>query len=68
MRIGDRVRRKVGFVDYQNGMTTLHPVECDCDVEYIHPERRFYTLRVLLPSGESFRTTDYFYPRSAEKI
>lgn len=63
MMVGDRFRRKIPFVDLENHMTALVPISCDCVVEYIHPEGRFYTVRVLLPSGESFRDTEYFYPR-----
>lgn len=68
IQVGDKMRRKVGFVDLESHMNTLVPVSCDCEVVYIHPEHRFFTLRVLLPSGESFCTTEYFYPRGGTTI
>lgn len=68
IQVGDRVKRKVDFVDLTSHMATPVPVSCECVVEYIHPEHRFYTLRVLLPGGRSFRTTEYFYPRGGATI
>lgn len=68
IQVGDKMRKKVGFVDLDGHMAALVPVSCDCEVVYIHPQRRFYTLRVLLPSGKSFRTTEYFYPRAGGQI
>lgn len=68
IQIGDRVRRMVGFVDLEHHMTAPVPMPCECVIEYIHPEHRFYTLRVLLPDGRSFRTTEYFYPRGGTTI
>ena len=65
MMIGDRVKRKISIADPTS--IVLQPVLCDCVVEYIHPERRYYTLRVLLPGGRSFCVTDYFYPKGSEK-
>ena len=68
IQVGDRMRKKVGFVDLENHMTALVPVSCDCEVVYIHPEHRYYTLLVRLPNGKSFRTTEYFYPRAGGAI
>lgn len=68
IEVGDRVRRTVDFVDFESHAATPVPVSCECVVEYIHPEHRFYTLRVLLPGGRSFRMTEYFYPRGGATI
>lgn len=68
IEVGDKMRKKVGFVDLAGHMAALVPVSCECEVEYIHPEHRFYTIRVLLPSGKSFCTTEYFYPRGSGQI
>ena len=68
IQVGDRVKRKVDFVALTSHMATPVPVSCECVVEYIHPEHRFDTLRVLLPGGRSFRTTEYFYPRGRTTI
>ena len=65
MRVGDRIRRKVPFYSTDNCTSySMELVDCECIVEYIHPERRYFTIRVLLPSGRSFRTSEYF-PRRA---
>ena len=68
MTVGDRIRRKVPF--YATDNCTIHSmelVEVEATVIYIHPERRFFTIECHLPSGRSFRTTEYFYPRGAER-
>lgn len=66
IQVGDQVRRKIALS--KDNASPLEWIPVDAIVEWIHPEHRFYTLRVLLPGGRSYRTTDYFYPRAGGAI
>ena len=52
MTLGDKIKKRVKIYDpdrAQGGMAT--EITVDATVVYIHPERRFYTLRYDLPGG-----------------
>ena len=61
MNVGDKLKRrmKVYDADRKAGGETAE-VTVDATVVYIHPERRFYTLRYELGPGRSFRESFFF--------
>ena len=61
MKIGDKIKQRMKIWDPDRkagGKPT--EVTVDATVVYIHPERRYYTLRYDLPGG-SYRESE-FYP------
>ena len=56
IQIGDKVKRKVNIYDPDRGTGGLGAkLTVEATVVYIHPERRYYTLRYDLGPGRSFR-------------
>jgi len=54
LTVGDKIRHKLKIYDSSvGGKPTEQTV--DATVVYIHPERRYYTLRYDLGPGRSFR-------------
>ena len=55
MTVGDKLKRRMKIYDADR--TSGKPTETtvDATVVYIHPERRYYTLRFELGPGRSFR-------------
>ena len=66
IRVGDHVTRRVTFMERMpNGQYISTTEAMPAEVVWIHPQQRFYTIRVALPGGRNFLTTEYFYPRQA---
>lgn len=60
MQVGDRMPHRLTFMEPRKGggvesVTATLP----CQVVFIHPTRRWYTLRVELPGGRSFCTSEF---------
>lgn len=59
MKIGDKLSRIPSAHVYEH---EKHPRALPCQVVYIHPERRFYTVEFRFPAtGWAFREA-YFFP------
>ena len=60
IQLGDKVKRKISIYDpdLTKGKTAAK-LTVEATVVYIHPEKRFYTLRYDLPGG-SYQETEYF--------
>ena len=54
IRLGDHIKHKLKVYDSAIGGKATE-VTVDATVVYIHPERRYYTLRYDLGPGRSFR-------------
>ena len=70
LEVGDKVMRNVTFVDWGSKSSkgaAYQTMTLPAEVVYIHPQQRFYTIRVKFPDGRSFCTTEYFYPRNCGK-
>lgn len=61
IEIGDRIRRKIKVYDAETRSMTADTMETT--VVWIHPQRRFYTVRCDMPGGRFFHETLYFFPR-----
>lgn len=61
IKVGDKLKRKLKIYDPAAG-SAMTETTVDAVVEYIHPEKRFYTVRCFLPGGRSFCETEYFPP------
>ena len=59
MKVGDKIRHRLKVYDSTIG-GNLTETTVDATVVYIHPERRFYTLRFDLGPGRSFRESFFF--------
>ena len=61
MNVGDKLKRrmKVYDADRKAGGSSAE-LTVDATVVYIHPERRYYTLRFDLGPGRSFRESFFF--------
>ena len=62
IQLGDKVKRRVNIYD-PDATGQQRTVSMDTVVEYIHPERRFYVVRIDVPGGRCYRETMYFNPR-----
>lgn len=63
MTVGDKVKRKICVFDPDRAKGgTASKVTVNATVTYIHPEKRYYTLRYTLPGG-SYCESEYFAPR-----
>lgn len=60
MQIGDRIGHLAPTIDD----VSVRGRTCPGTVVYIHPQRRFYTVRFDAPGGK-FCESFYFYPRCA---
>ena len=63
IQIGDKVKRRVSIYD-PCAPGHQRTENMDAVVEYIHPERRYYVVRIDVPGDRSYRETMYFNPRS----
>ena len=55
--VGDVIKRRIQIFDPQHDNRTGKPAQrtVEATVVYIHPERRYFTLRYDLGPGRSFR-------------
>ena len=61
MTVGDKIKQRMKIWDPdRKGGGSPTEVTVDATVVYIHPERRFYTLRYDLGPGRSFRESFKF--------
>ena len=61
MNVGDKLKRRMKVYDAdRKAGGAIAELTVDATVVYIHPERRFYTLRFDLGPGRSFRESFFF--------
>ena len=60
MTLGDKIKKRVKIYDPDRAHGgTATEITVNATVVYIHPEKRFYTLRYDLPGG-SYRESEFF--------
>lgn len=61
MIVSDQVRQRPSFGDSKYCPQQSMPDLLPCDVVYIHPQRRYYTVEFTFPQGRKFRES-YCFP------
>ena len=63
IQIGDKIRRRIKIYDPSADKGKPRETTIETEVVYIHPQRRYYTIRCQMPGGRYFHETMYFFPR-----